>query len=76
MEHGWVRNIDSDGEIEHLGFPVDGKKREVAEKARKRVNDKIYPEPLAPGTAKGRTIWPSLLGTKKSLKVAMVPDQP
>jgi hypothetical protein len=54
MEHGWVRDMDSDGEIEHFVFPVDGKKREVAEKARKRANDKIYPEPLAPGTAKGK----------------------
>jgi C4-type Zn-finger protein len=54
IDHGWVREIDSDGDTEHFVFPVDGKKRELAEKARKRAHDKIYPEPLAPGTAKGK----------------------
>ncbi|KIM71188.1 hypothetical protein PILCRDRAFT_805315 [Piloderma croceum F 1598] len=54
IDHGWVREIDSDGDTEHFVFPVDGKKRELAEKAHKRAHDKIYPEPLAPGTAKGK----------------------
>jgi len=54
IDHGWIRDIDSDGDTEHFVFPVDGRKRGVAETARKRAQDKIYPEPLAPGTAKGK----------------------
>jgi len=54
IDHGWICNIDSDGDIEHFVFPVDGRKRGVAETACKRAQDKIYPKPLAPGTAKGK----------------------
>jgi len=50
----WIREIDSEGETEHFVFPVDAKKRPGAGAARKKANDKVYPEPLPPGVAKGK----------------------
>jgi hypothetical protein len=41
--HGWVREIDSDGDTEHFVFPVNGRKREVAEKACKKCMTRFIP---------------------------------
>jgi hypothetical protein len=54
VDGAWMREIDSEGETEHFVFPVDAKKRTTAEAARKKANDKVYPEPLPPGVAKGK----------------------
>jgi hypothetical protein len=54
IEGAWETEIDSDGEVGHFVLPVETKRRGVAEITRKKSQDKIYPEPLPPGTAKGR----------------------
>jgi hypothetical protein len=54
VEGAWETELDSDGEIEHFVYPVETRKRGVAESSRKKVQDKVYPEPLPPGSAKGR----------------------
>jgi len=46
--------MDSEGEPEHFVYPVEERARTRAESARKKSNDKIYPEPLPKGTAKGK----------------------
>jgi len=50
----WIREMDSEGETEHFVYLVDTGRRAGAKAARKKVNDKVYPEPLPPGVAKGK----------------------
>ena len=54
VDGAWDRELDSEGEVEHFVYPVETRKRNTAGNARKKAQDKIYPEPLPPGTAKGK----------------------
>jgi hypothetical protein len=54
IEGAWETELDDDGEVEHFVYPVETRRRGTAESAKKKSQDKVYPEPLPPGTAKGR----------------------
>lgn len=54
VESAWETKIDSDGEIGHFVYPVEAKQRGITEITQKKLQDKVYLEPLPPGTAKGR----------------------
>jgi len=54
MEGVWEQEMDSDRETKHFVYPVEGRKRGNAETVQKRANDKIYPELLPAGMAKGK----------------------
>lgn len=54
VEGAWITELDSEGEKQHFVYPVETRKRETAGEARKRAGNKNYPEPLPPGTAKGK----------------------
>lgn len=53
-EGAWETELDSEGERQHFVYPVETRRRGNAEISRKKAQDKVYPEPLPPGTAKGR----------------------
>ena len=54
VEGAWIQELGSEEEGGHFVYPAEIKKRGVAESSRKKANNKVYPEPLPPGTAKGK----------------------
>jgi hypothetical protein len=52
VEGAWIQELGREEEGGHFVYPAETKKRGVAESSRKKANNKVYPEPLPPGTSK------------------------